>query len=101
MSLNTRDIAITFEVSENSFGLGLDLRPSAIARGKIFCKIVSCLCRVLSGSAPTDDEIEVVASAIRKNRLAWLNLSRNKITRITKPLCELSDLKWLNLAGMQ
>jgi hypothetical protein len=100
MTLNIRDIKIIFKVNNNRYGLGLDLSPARIGgQGKLLCKF-ACRVRGLSGWAPTNDEIEVIACAARENRLAWLDLTENKITRITKPLCELGDLQWLSLEGM-
>jgi Leucine-rich repeat (LRR) protein len=58
-------------------------------------------CAGWAGWAPTNDEIEVISSAVRENRLAWLDLSGNNLARISKPLCELSDLQWIALEGTQ
>ncbi len=55
--------------------------------------------RGLSGTAPADDEIELIAYAAQKNGLAWLDMSNNKIRRIPKLLCELINLQFVDLSG--
>jgi hypothetical protein len=105
MALRVRNTAFAYSLNQRRYGLGLSFGSSdSEEAGRLFCKLCLFFCvgvRGLSGSAPSNNENKMVTRAARENHLAWLNLSRNKLARIPKRLCELSELQWLDLSGMR
>ncbi len=99
MSLRIHDIEIAFKTEEDHYGVGLYLGPLRFGEnGQLFCK-ESSVVRSLTAIAISNDDIELVSRTVRENGLVWLDFSRNKISRIVQPLCELTELQWLSFYG--
>jgi Leucine-rich repeat (LRR) protein len=100
MSLRVRNIKFAYAPNDFCRDLGVSFGPARYGEpGRIECKIFCSRMRGLSGTAPADDEIELIAYAAQKNGLAWLDMSNNKIRRIPKLLCELINLQFVDLSG--